>query len=276
MRPSGRMADSDIPGYRYDLLMSMAEAIISGVVQGITEFLPISSSGHLALLHGFFHLSEPDLFFDICLHAGTLAAVIVYFGRDMISIIRERKIFLVSCIAAATVPAVVAALFFEERITLFFADPRKVAFMFIVTGLALFAGQFGLRPGTRQRRDPTLTDSLFIGIAQAFALLPGISRSGVTISTGLVRGVRKEAAFSFSFLLSIPAIVGAVLYKGVGRIRGGAVLTDAPANYIAGMAAAFIVGILSLPLLLKVIRTKRLYVFGIYCLLLGLSGIFLW
>jgi len=254
--------------------MTLVEAIISGAVQGITEFLPVSSSGHLVLLHRYFDLSEPGIFFDICLHVGTLAAVLLYFSREILSIIRERKTFWVLCIAVGTIPAVVAAFFFEGMISSFFMDPKKVAFMLIVTGLVLFAGQFGLWAERSEKRDLTVLDSLLIGIAQAFALLPGISRSGATISTGLVRGMKAETAFSFSFLLAIPAIIGAVLYKGMKKIAEGAALVDDPVNYIAGMITAFVVGLMCLPLLLKVVRTKRLYIFGIYCLVLGIGAIF--
>ncbi len=254
--------------------MTLVEAIISGTVQGITEFLPISSSGHLVLLHRYLNISESGIFFDICLHVGTLAAVLLYFSKEILAIIRERNTFRVLCIAVATIPAIVAAFFFEGMISSFFMDPKKVALMLIVTGFVLFAGQFGLRAGRSEKKDLTVLDSLLIGIAQAFSLLPGLSRSGATISTGLVRGMKAETAFTFSFLLAIPAIIGAVLYNGMKKISRDAVLVDDPVNYIAGMVTAFVVGLICLPLLLKVVKRKRLYIFGIYCLVLGIGGIF--
>lgn len=255
-------------------IMTLAEAVISGVVQGVTEFLPISSSGHLVLLHRYFRISEPSIFFDICLHVGTLAAIILYFKGDILSIIRERKTAWVSCIIIGTIPAVIAALFFEEKILSSFADVKKVAFMLIATALVLFAGQAAFRVRDMRNENPTLLSSLFVGIAQAFALLAGVSRSGVTISAGLWGGMKAETAFRFSFLLSVPVIIGAVLYRGLKRVAGGAVLMDNPANYIAGALTAFVVGLAGLFVLLKAVRTKRLYIFGIYCLFLGIMGIF--
>jgi len=256
--------------------MTLMEAIISGVVQGVTEFLPISSSGHLVLLHRYFNLTEPGLFFDICLHAGTLAAILVYFRKDILSIFRERKTVWIYGIVIGTVPAVAAALLFEDKITSFFGDPGKVAYMFIATAFVLFIGQFFLRAGGQRAKPLALPDAFLVGVAQAFALLPGISRSGTTISAGLLRGLKAETAFRFSFLLSIPAVAGAVLYKGLKRALDGAPFSDDPVNYVAGTVVAFLVGLASLPLLLKVMRGRRLYLFGLYCLVLGVSGIFFW
>ena len=124
--------------------MTIPEAILSGFLQGVTEFLPISSSGHLVLLHGYFGLSEPQVLFDLFLHLGTLGAVLVYFSGTIIKLIRERRFSWLVYIAAGTVPAVGAALLFEDRITSFFAEPGKVAYMLIVTGVVLFAGQAAL------------------------------------------------------------------------------------------------------------------------------------
>ena len=255
--------------------MTITEALISGVVQGLTEFLPISSSGHLVLVHNFFGFSEPGIFFDICLHAATLMAVILYFSRDIAALVREKNIMWLFYIASATVPAVLAGLLFEKKISAFFTDPGKVAFMLILTALALFAGQFSLWRRMRPGAGPSFFTSLLVGIAQAFALLPGISRSGMTISTGLIGGMKAEEAFRFSFLLSVPVIIGAVAYKAL-TLDIGAVISGNLANYAAGMAAAFIVGLLSLRLLWWVIKEKRLFIFGIYCLFLGTIGIIFW
>ena len=255
--------------------MSITEALISGVVQGLTEFLPVSSSGHLVLVHKFFHLTEASIFFDICLHVGTLMAVILYFRKDILSLIREGRFDWLIFIVIGTVPAVAAALLFEERISLFFVSPKKVAFMFIVTAVALFAGHIGQIKRAQSGKGPTPLKSLFVGICQAFALLPGVSRSGMTISSGLLSGMDKENAFKFSFLLSIPVILGALVYKAL-KIDVASIVLSNPGSYAVGMIAAFAVGFLSLVLLWKTIRARRLFIFGIYCLLLGITGILFW
>ncbi len=249
--------------------MSIFEAIISGIVQGVTEFLPISSSGHLVLLHGFLGLSEPGIFFDICLHVGTLGAVILYFRKDLFLIIRERDLFMISCLVIGTIPAVIAAFLFKGHIELFFASPRMVAFMFIVTALVLFGGQYSFRARDR-KREVSRGGSFLIGLAQAAALLPGVSRSGTTISAGLALGWDPARAFRFSFLLAIPAIIGAACSETLNVKPGDILASDIP-GYAVGTITAFLVGLMALPLLLKIIRSRRLYVFGVYCLLLGVS-----
>ncbi|MFQ5952134.1 MAG: undecaprenyl-diphosphate phosphatase [Candidatus Omnitrophota bacterium] len=255
--------------------MTITEALIAGVVQGLTEFLPVSSSGHLVLVHRFFGLSEASIFFDICLHVGTLAAVVLYFRKDILSLVRERRADWLLYIAIGTVPAVIAALFFEKHISLVFLSPRKVAPMFIVTALVLFAGQISQLKKAQDAKGPTVLRSIIVGISQAFALLPGISRSGMTVSTGRLGGMNAENAFRFSFLLSIPAILGALAYKAL-KIDLGSVVLSNIGGYVSGMMIAFIVGLASLALLWRVIKTRRLFIFGIYCLLLGISGLLFW
>ena len=124
--------------------MTILEALVSGVVQGVTEFLPVSSSGHLVLVHSIFGLDEPKIFFDICLHAATLLAVIVYFAKDIYELMRSRNVKWLGLLAVGTIPAVLAALLFEDQITRFFSSPAKVAYMLIITAMILFAGQLSL------------------------------------------------------------------------------------------------------------------------------------
>ncbi|MBD3426054.1 MAG: hypothetical protein GF409_02335 [Candidatus Omnitrophica bacterium] len=255
--------------------MTLTEALISGLVQGLTEFLPISSSGHLVLVHRLFGFSEPSMFFDICLHAATLLAVVIYFAGDILQLARQRRWEYLFYVLAATVPAVITALFFEERISEFFVSPAKVAVMLVATGIVLLLGQFFLWKNDGAGRKAGLFNTFAVGVAQAIALLPGISRSGVTISAGLAGGMKTEEAFRFSFLLSIPVIIGATLYKGLTVDLRGALAGNVP-EYIAGMAAAFLAGFFSLHLLRKVIKGKKLFLFAAYCLLLGMTGIFFW
>lgn len=255
--------------------MTIAEALVSGFVQGLTEFLPVSSSGHLVLVHRIFGLAEPSMFFDICLHAATLMAVVLYFRGDIYELCMGRNVKGLFYIAIGTIPAVLAALFFEKHITIFFESPRKVEFMLIVTGLILFLGQFGLQKIAPRGKGPTFRSSLLVGLAQAFALLPGISRSGITISTGALGGMSATEAFRFSFLLSVPVIMGATAYKGL-TLDTGIANSGSVSNYIVGMGAALVVGLLSLRLLEKIVRERRLYIFGIYCLLTGTIGLLFW
>ncbi|MFH1877309.1 MAG: undecaprenyl-diphosphate phosphatase [Candidatus Omnitrophota bacterium] len=254
--------------------MKLIEALISGLVQGIAEFLPISSSGHLVLVHKFFGFSEPGMFFDISLHAATLGSVIIYLRKDLAAIIRGKNIRLILYLFVATVPAVLAGLLFESKVEEFFTSSYKVAYMFMVTGAVLFAGQIALSRKEKAVRELNFRNSLFIGIAQACAIFPGISRSGVTISSGISSGLEKDEAFRFSFLLMIPVVAGAALYKAMS-VDFGALSHGQYMNYAAGMGTAFFTGICCLHILRKILREKKLYIFAVYCLILGLFCLFI-
>ncbi|MDD4956765.1 MAG: undecaprenyl-diphosphate phosphatase [Candidatus Omnitrophica bacterium] len=248
--------------------MTVIEAAISGFIQGVTEFLPVSSSGHLVLAHYFFGYDDPGLFYDICLHCATLAAVLVFFARDIKDIIVERRYSMIAYIVIGTIPAVVMALLAGDVIEkMFFSGPAGVALMLFVTGAALFAAHYSFRRGAPAAKI-RWGKALLIGIAQAIAIIPGISRSGFTITAGAMTGLSRPDAFRFSFLLSIPAILGALV---LSFIKGGARLpsTMAPVSFIAGMVVAFVAGLLSLNVLKKVIKAGRLPYFGAYCILLG-------
>ncbi|MFH1836803.1 MAG: undecaprenyl-diphosphate phosphatase [Candidatus Omnitrophota bacterium] len=248
--------------------MTLIEALISGLAQGVTEFLPVSSSAHLVLIHNFFGLKENNIFFDICLHAATLGAVVVFFREDLRNILRNKNYKIVLYLFLGTIPAVLMALFFEEKISSFFMFPRKVGLMMMVTALMLFFGQRAMMQKKKYKKIGT-RNALIVGLAQAIALFPGISRSGATISTAIAVGIEKEEAFRFSFLLSIPAVLGAVVYKIVGAADIGGIEAIVSVNYLAGIITAFAVALASLHVLELVIRAKRLYIFGIYCFVLG-------
>ncbi len=240
--------------------MSFFEAMISGIVQGVTEFLPISSSGHLVILHKIIGLEEPQLAFDISLHIGTLVSIFIIFWRDIIRIVTvERKVgFFILLGSVATVAFV---LLFGDLIESAFANVKTVGFMLIVTGIWLFFGSFFRFGG----EGLTGAKSILIGLVQGFAAMPGISRSGVTISTAIFLGLDFQKAARFSFLLSIPAIIGAFFFK----------IKDAGAMgfsfiYFVGMIVACIVGVLSLKLLLRILSKGKLHLFGIYCITMGI------
>jgi len=223
------------------------------------------------IVHSFFGIESPRFLFDIVLHAGTLFSVLVYFRKEIAVILTgERKLLLF--IALGTVPAVLAALIFADRIESFFESLKAVSVMLFVTGVWLFFGETAGRLRERRgklRKSPGWVSAILIGVAQGFALLPGISRSGATISTGMMSGLKREEAFRFSFLLSIPAITGAFFYK-LKDFSSPAVWSEM-GLYILGGAAAFITGLLTLRILFTAVRRKKLYYFGIYCILAGLT-----
>lgn len=245
--------------------MSFLEAIISGIVQGVTEFLPVSSSGHLVILHKLMGLKEPQLVFDIFLHLGTLSAVFIVFWRDILKIFTVNKkvgvFILIATIATGLFISV-----FGKGIEAGFTNSKLVGAMLILTGAWLILGSF-VRFGTSGL---TGLKSFVIGIVQGVASIPGISRSGATISTALFLGVEPQSAARFSFLLSIPAIVGAFLLK----IRQGG-FSGFGINHVFGLITSCIVGILSLKLLLRVLRMDRLHFFGFYCIAAGIVALLL-
>lgn len=264
--------------------LNLWEGILLGIVQGLTEFLPVSSSGHLVIVQSFIKgFRQPGVFFDVMLHLGTLLAVLFFLRREILEILlslvpsgwfrRDRDDTKVSTgrkmalyIVIATVCTGVIGLLFEERIHHLFTSPRTVSLMLLVTGALLFlSDRFR---GTRTEREMNMTDSLVIGIVQGMALIPGISRSGTTIAFGLFRGLDGSAAARFSFLLSIPAVLGALILES--RYIEAVPVSDM-AIYLAGMVAAAVTGFLTLGLLLFVIRKRRLSLFAYYCWILGIS-----
>jgi len=261
--------------------VTLFEAILSGIVQGLTEFLPISSSGHLVLLHRWFGYQSPQLLFDICLHCGTLLAVIIFFRSDIIKLFSERRLAL--AIAIGSVPIIVCGLLFHKFIRSSFGNVHIVGWMFLVTALWILLGSRMSRINSPLNKDaisppfdkgglggitdsPSFPRALGVGISQAFAILPGVSRSGATISTGFILGLEAGQAIRFSFLLSIPAIIGGLIFE-VAHI-------NPPENpplllILIGTATATLVGLGAIKLLIGAIRAKKFYLFSIYCFLLG-------
>ncbi|HAZ10962.1 MAG TPA: hypothetical protein DCY56_07690 [Candidatus Omnitrophica bacterium] len=244
-------------------VMGLFQAIISGIVQGVAEFLPISSSGHLVILHKLMGLNEPEILFDLFLHLGTLVAVFIVFGRDIIESVTTKK-RIGALILASSLVTFVFVLFFIKNIEAAFSNVRTVGIMLILTGIWLIAANF-IRLGTEGM---TVFKAGLIGLAQGIAALPGISRSGATISTGLFLGLDGQTAAKFSFLLSIPAILGAFLFK---IKETGFNLTGVNINYFIGLFISCIVGVVSLKVLLKVLYRNKFHWFGIYCILLGIA-----
>jgi len=263
--------------------MSVIEAVILGVVQGLTEFLPVSSSGHLVLLQKIFNIKEPSLFFDTMLHAGTLTAVFVVLWKDIWEILKKPFQKLTLFLIIATVPAVIAALLFKDSIESIFISAKFLGWCFLFTTVLLVTAEILSRRKTNSVNLKTADsmnwiDAVIIGLMQAVAIPPGISRSGATISGALFRGLDRDFAARFSFLLSIPAILGAVVLQAKDLLQGSAAAETAVTSaqtsvnagaVIAGTITAAFVGFFAVKFMLKIIREKSLYGFAIYTGVLG-------
>lgn len=251
--------------------MNIYQAIISGVVQGITEFFPISSSGHLVILHSIFGFKKPEIAFDVFLHIGTLLSVLIFFSKDIAAIITKdrRTLYL---LAWASVPTFIIGFALKGPAESFFSSPVFVGYMLVINGIWLFLASY-FASKKREASSVTPSNSFLIGIAQGLAVIPGISRSGATIATGMLSGIDGEFAVKFSFLLSIPAILGASALK-LANIGQDMAAGSAP-QFIAGAISAMIVGILAIKALLKLVKNNRLKFFAGYCVLAGMMIILL-
>jgi undecaprenyl-diphosphatase len=260
--------------------MSSLEMILLAIVQGITEFLPISSDGHLAVLNALLQArgrSEvPDLLeTTIVLHLGTLASVLVFYRRDIVRVLLHDRQAIPPLIVA-TIPAVIIGLGIEkglpDRISRpLLESPLLAGFGFLVTAAALWF--LGRRPeGGFDYPQTPLGNAFTIGVAQAAAILPGVSRSGTTIPAGMALGLRREAAAAFSFLMAIPAIAGAGLLKTIDAIEKGTTSTPIP-TLALGFTVSMLVGLAVLAVLLRVLRRGRLDLFVYYLVPLGIATI---
>ena len=251
--------------------MNVLQAVVLGVVQGLGEFLPISSSAHLVTVPWLFNWPDPGLMFDVALHLGTMLAVIAYFWRELLEIVyfgltqphsRDGRLFWY--LAVASVPGALLGYLFEEQAETIFRNPLLIAGTLTAMGLILWWADMRGRK-TRRLEDLSWTDSILVGISQGLAIIPGVSRSGITMTTGLIAGLQREAAARFSFLLSVPIIAGAALYKL--RELNPAML-DLP--FILGIATAAVVGYLAIRFLLYYLRRGSYMVFAIYRFMLAL------
>ena len=260
--------------------MDYGQAVILGVVQGLTEFLPVSSSGHLVLGQRLLGLHEPQLMFDVAVHVGTLAAVLLVFWRDVWSMIRglwasdeegragRRLIVLV---AAASIPTAVMGLAFKDWFESMFASLLAVGGALMITGCLLMVTKLARGKGLDAANTGPLR-ALVMGVAQGLAITPGISRSGATIATGLLLGLDREFAARISFVMSIPAILGALLLQVLDVAKAGAPGAALPVMLAGGLTAA-VVGWAALKLLLSIVRQGRLHLFAYYCWALGLTAL---
>ena len=247
--------------------MSLLEAVILGIIQGLTEFLPISSSGHLSVFHHIFGMQEPQIAFDVVLHLGTLVPVFIVFRKDIWALLRNPFQKMTVLLIIGTIPAVVFALLFKSRIEMLFASLLFIVFGFCITGLVLlFADR--VSTGDKEEKDITFVDALLVGCAQAVAIAPAISRSGSTIAASLGRKLNRETAAKFSFLLSIPAILGAAVMTFRGIISDGAGDIEW-LNMAVGFVAAMLSGYLAIKFMLNLIKKAKLKYFAVYVFILA-------
>jgi len=271
--------------------MDIFSSTLLGVVQGLTEFLPISSSGHLVLFQNLLGFKEPELLFDIGLHLGTLVAVCLYFRRDLGAMITESVDFVASVssrkkgwrqikaypqafmllwVLVGTIPTGLIGLYFKSPLESLFGSVRLVGFMILGTGLIVAVTR--LLPQTYTRRTSVgLFSALAVGVAQGIAIIPGISRSGSTIVCGMVCKLERETAARFSFLLAIPATLGAMAVQLASEGLGRGALPSLAVGFVVSAA----VGLLALKILMGMVRKGRLYCFAPYCWALGLVILFL-
>ena len=272
--------------------MEFLKYIAMGVMQGITEFLPVSSSGHLALLKHLFGASflEIGMTYDILLHLATLIAVFCFYRKDILNLImaffrlvkgvftKQKSIWedayvrLVLLLIIGCIPAGIAGVLLGDVIEAFFATYLwAIGVMLLVTSVLMFLCD-RLVAGTKNAENATWKQALVTGLFQACAIVPGLSRSGSTLTGGLVAGLSREFAVKYSFLLSIPVILGAAI-ADIPDLLGEAGASIAWGPAVCGMIVATVVGYLSIRFMLKLIANKKLSVFGWYCLVVGLTTI---
>lgn len=262
-----------------------------GIVQGLTEFLPVSSSGHLVLGEAILGVHDKGIVFEIVVHFGTLLAVITLFKSDLLKILGDFKLYgmvklkrikletnpnsfeglnLFILLVIGTIPAALIGFFFQDSFESAFADPRFVSIALLFTGAILLISGLG------HERTPEISKSkaFLIGLAQVLALFPGISRSGTTITAGLLLGVRPIEAAKYSFLLAVPVILGATVLK-IAELFSNPVTNDQIAKLALGCAAAYISGFIAIKWLLAIVQKGRFDRFAYYCFAVGILGIIL-
>nr|BAL57761.1 undecaprenyl-diphosphatase [uncultured Acetothermia bacterium]BAL59089.1 undecaprenyl-diphosphatase [Candidatus Acetothermum autotrophicum] len=258
---------------------AMLPFILLGLLQGLTEFLPISSSGHLALAEQLFRIHKPGIVFDIFVHFGTLLSVLWVFRTRVLRLVLApvrggEDLRLLGVLIIGSIPTGVLGLALDSMAEAAFALSGAVGLGLLVTAGVLFFADGRAHPARAKALEQiTWKDALWIGFAQGIAVMPGISRSGSTIAMGLLCGLRRTDAAEFSFLLFIPAIVGATLLKLGEAFSNPGAHAALWGSYLAGTAVAFLSGIIAIRFLLKFLRERRLTPFAVYCLLLGLLAL---
>lgn len=258
--------------------MSLLEAIILGLIQGLSEFLPVSSSGHLLVFHELFGITaEDNLTFIIVLNMGSLVPLLYTFRKDIWGLIKKPFQKTTLLLVIATIPLVVTTLLFEGFIESAFFTVQFLPFGFILTGVALLLSD-KLKKNTKNMDKLGVVDAVVIGCAQALAVIPGISRSGSTITTTMARGINRESAAKFSFLMSIPAAIGAMVFRASRIIADPALLEGLNfPNLIAGFITAAVSGYVAINFMLSIVKKAKLKYFLYYIIaLVVVIFVFLW
>jgi len=243
--------------------MSFLPYLFLGALQGLAEFLPISSSGHLVLaqklIPGF---NLPNVFFDVIVHMGTLFAVLYYFRKKILEILFKKWKYLLYIIIA-TIPAGLMGYFFQNMFESFFDNVKLVGIALLLTGfMNLMVDKF-----SKSKKSLNFKNTFLVGFAQSIAITPGISRSGITIFAGVFQGIKREKAAEFSFILSVPAVLGANLLQIVNNTHG---LSDGNSlYYLAGFLTAFIFGLFSIKLVFLFLKDMKFKIFAYYCFIVG-------
>ena len=263
--------------------MEIVKSIILGLVQGLSEFLPISSSGHLVIFADILNFKEEGIAFEVFVHFGTLLSILVAFRKELTQmVLAPIKVWIEKSenaelneylkwdmyIVIATIPAGIVGLVFKDQIEEAFSNIVLVYFMLAITGLIMT-----ITPMLKTKGKPfTFRNTFIIGIAQSFAIMPGISRSGSTIFAGLAQGIDREKAARFSFIMSIPAVTGAVILKVKDLLDIG-IETNAILNYAIGTIVAFVSGYYAIIWLLEIVKKGKLQWFGYYCFSVSAIGL---
>ena len=269
--------------------MNNVDTILLGIIQGLAEFLPISSSGHLVLFQKLLGFREPELLLDVVLHLGTLFSVCIYFRSDLKDMLKETWEFcrdlcrrqkgfrdvddkpsaaLTLMVVIGTIPTCLIGLAFQSQLERLFDSVTMVGFALLTTGFILLISRYIPENGKRKGKIILFT-ALCIGAAQGFAIVPGISRSGTTIVCGMILGLRRELAARYSFLLSIPAIIGAMVVQLYAHELTGVIFLP----LASGFLSAAIVGLIALKIVMDMVKKGKLFFFSPYCWAIGLLAI---
>lgn len=255
--------------------MTILQAIVLGLIQGLTEFLPVSSSGHLGLAQHLMNIDDPGATFEVVVHVGTLLSVMVYFHRRLWQLtlslfnkdmVEERR--MIGYLIAATIPAGIAGFALKDAFNAANENPVVISLLLIVTGAILLLPRLLAKHG-KEGTPVRLPSAMAMGIGQALAIFPGISRSGSTIVSGMLSGVDSSKAAEFSFLLAMPAIGGAGLVTYFGLEEGGTALLS---TYAIGGFVAFLSGLVAVYAVLALVRRGKFEYFAYYCFAIGIAG----
>ncbi|MBQ7772738.1 MAG: undecaprenyl-diphosphate phosphatase [Bacteroidales bacterium] len=261
--------------------MNAIEAIILGLVQGLTEFLPVSSSGHLTIAKELFGIDTGNLSFEVMVHAATVCSTIVAFRKEILDLLKglfsmsmnPQKEYVLK-IVISMVPIFIVGVFFKDEVEAVFGSGLMVVgCMLLLTALLLTLSEWLSRRNAGQGHPVTVKDAIIIGIAQAIAVLPGLSRSGTTISTGLMLGVKKADVAQFSFLMVLVPILGEAFLELVGGEFSGAISGIPTLSLVLGFVSAFLSGLFACTLMINIVKRAKLWLFAIYCVVAGVSCI---